>query len=710
MSNVTHVSKNKSQISIKDSAYILYKQFQQKRKDDRDVNLAGMILSLSNNNSNAWEKPEELFDICIESKDNVFGKSYNDTLKNSKDCMMNQEKLRKNLMELRENNPSSALIVPLLGIGHLWSTVIRKTDEGFNAVVINKGLRFFHDPIEEFVFNKEIKNGSDGLQRLMGCLKSAKKPPMLGMLPPPKSIDFVYSNFIKYSDKKFNVDLTVEDQKVGNCFTINLFTGIKFYQATMDLPHQLWKEGRNKENYTEFGTAREGKKEINWKNQSTEHIKRSIINDIATRNPRVASKVFTLWDIYLANRALRDDISNGRSLLLSMEKNFNPMGKNQDINLENRLEMYCSLLSPHNYRKNYKALLELATNHGSQELANNLRKMNDYFELTDLYAKVSYLSFYFGTKIDPVKSIFQIFDRDGKKTSAMNNEQKLDFVLDKLHPLALRKYYSQFVYLATKLNPDKDVNAALDKIKPVILAKESDPRTYENNIRQAIKELNLNSAIARIDRQIVQAERKFRVYDGQIENLIYDLPEIKKKFPLIAKSLSGAAGTFLSLAGMVANLNKEEIMRDVLKLITEDNFEKLLNRVADPEKLMPNIKLAVNYVDQQQKDYDTGRRYSDISHRMEDNKLIHIMHTVEFLMQKNYVKALSELGKAIISDPDDAELYMFRAETYHIMGNHELANKDSDMARKIVEKSAKSMADYSKGNHKTTPRMIEIER
>jgi tetratricopeptide (TPR) repeat protein len=674
VSNMYEISNQQN--SPLDQLKKLRENIRDKRKEDCGLNLAGMILSLSNNNSNDWQKPNELFDIFINAKDPKGSPEYTETLINSKECMMDQSKLRKSLQNLRKNDPSSALIVPLLGVGHLWSTVIRRTDEGFNAYVINKGLRFWHDPIEEFVFNDKNRNGSSGLDRLLNSLHSAKKPVILNTLPLPKSINKVYETFISNADEKHHINQVMEDQKVGNCFTINLYGGIKFYQATKDMPLHKWKENRMDVPYSLDGTKPDGKNKFTWQNSNTEELKADIIKSIAKNHPSISSKVYTLYDVYLANRRLRKDIKEGKDLLSSIEKNFNPLHKNMDQPMSKRLEMYFSLLSPHNLKRNYEKLSELAKNHGTTELNEKLKNINSHYELTDSYSKVIYMSFFYSTKIDPVKSLERLYDRDGKKTHGMSQREKMDYIFPQIHPIAYRKFKPQLMHCLMVSNKE--------------LPKEQVHKMFE----QYQKNAQLN----------------FKERDGRLGKLTKDLPWLKNEFPLIAKDLTSQSMTFVQLAQMAAGLSMEESMRDIQALSVNGNLKKLINRAVDIKQLKDNIKFILDYVGKEQNDKKTCEKYLDIALELEDSKLVHLQRAIAFYTERKNKEAIVELSRAISCDPDDPALYIFRSEMYHIIGNHEEAKKDVQAAQRNLDKNHGEEFYKSNFNPKMTMQNNETKR
>lgn len=396
----------------------------------RDMNLVKMILNLESNSTDDYKKPADVYETYINMQEMKYNNDFRDSLRNSK-AYLNDRSFEptalKSLNELKTNDANSFLVLPLSGIGHLWSTLIRKTDEGFSAIIVNKGSRFWHDPIEEFVFK------ADKVNNLSNCLSYAN-------INSSPNIEDVYREFINKSDAAYNLKVRTSPQKTGNCFTKNIQAGIKLAQATRNLSQTDFRKLRTKE-YTPYGTSNESNKTFKWESMTTEVAQRLFVEKIRERNPAISDRVETFLDIYSCNKHFGENIKTSKNPVKTLFETFDPENKTVNMGVNDRIKELLTKLTPNVFESHTEAIKNIVKSTKDTIFIEVVNDLDKYDDLGISLSRNSRFGDYIDANHDPIKSLLRVFDYSNKLKDLDSNE-RIKVLLDKLSPDAITKNQS----------------------------------------------------------------------------------------------------------------------------------------------------------------------------------------------------------------------------------------------------------------------------
>ncbi len=363
-----------------------------------DMNLVNMILNLDHNDSNHYKKIEDVYDHYIHLKEIPFSSDFRNSLQWSKNALCNLEKIQKEIQNLKKNDANSFLILPLLGCLHLWSTVIRNTDEGFSATVINKGLRYLHDPLEEFVFKHENS------KNLLYTLDFASRM---------ENVEDVYKTFLESSDASYNLKIHSSPQKVGNCFTKNIQAGIKFACATRNMSRDEIKSLRQL-GYTPLGTKRKRSTTFKWENLPTIKAQKLLVEDAILKNPLIKADAEHSLEVYIGNKLFREKLDKRmnptKALLSSFQKEhlIDPQNKDELI------KYAFKKITPYTYHKFSSEFFPIIKNLRDPKISKAYQNLEKYQHLEKNFSRNSTFGLYISAGLDPLVSLERIFDPKNK--------------------------------------------------------------------------------------------------------------------------------------------------------------------------------------------------------------------------------------------------------------------------------------------------------
>jgi hypothetical protein len=457
-----------------------------------DMNLVNMILNLDHNDSNNYKKVLDVYAHYIDFKEIPFSQDFRKSLQSSKNAIFRLEAIQKEIECLKKNDSNSFLVLPLLGYGHLWSTVIRNTNEGISATVINKGLRYLHDPVEEFVFKHE------NLGKLIHTLDFAS-----GM----EDVNLVYKTFLNNSDASYNLKINAGPQKVGNCFTKNIQAGIKFAAATRNMSPNKINSFRYK-GYTSLGTKRKRSTTFKWENIPTMKAQKLFVEDVIQKNPRIREEAKSSLDIYMGNKLLREKLKKGmnpnKSIIASFQKDPSADPQHEHDLIKSHLKKITS----YTFDKFSHQLAPIIKKLGDSKMTEAYEKLKFYKHLGKTFSKNSAFSFYVSAGFDPFKSLERIFDP--------NNQLRND-------------------------SPTQKIKKLVKNLTLYNLIRHQTP--IRELLTQAYgKEQARNEYVACLKNEMVNSGK----YIKDTPFMIYDLEKISKTFPLVTKDLKSQVSVFLS--------------------------------------------------------------------------------------------------------------------------------------------------------------------
>jgi hypothetical protein len=392
-------------------------------KDRRDMNLVNMIFNIEANNSNDYKKPLDVYDIYENMQELNLPVEFKKSLKNSKDCVKVPPLTSTKLSHLKKNDPNSFLALPVLGKGHLWSILIRKTEEGFSGMMINKGLRFWHDPVEEFLFQEENKNKLVGALKYCGAFKM-------------HNVEDVYRQFIQNSDKKFNMAIHASPQKVGNCFTKNIQGAIKFAYATRNWDTNKIKALRTDQEYTSFGTPNQDKVTLKWGIMETEKMQKLFVKNVVANNPNIEKSAIQSEGIYQSNKAFRKGCKDSQDPVKFFLETFDLKMEAGHFQKGERLKSLLKNITPYTYEGKRKEIDKIVLATEDHAYIENYKKLGKYTALTKNNMGNLYFHFFIEAKHDIGKSLEKIFGKDGSYQN-LSDESKNKILLEKLEPQIL---------------------------------------------------------------------------------------------------------------------------------------------------------------------------------------------------------------------------------------------------------------------------------
>ncbi|MEI7564052.1 MAG: hypothetical protein WCJ39_10965, partial [bacterium] len=297
----------------------------------RDMNLLKMILSLESNNNNDINKPLSVFDIYMNMQGMKTSTVLRDSLQKSRAAFANPNLIKNSLLDLRINDPKSFLVVPLHGVGHLWCSLIKKSDEGYNVYITNKGLGFWHDTLEEHVYKRA------SIDKLVDTINYASTDTH-------NNIEDVYRKFEKNSDSAYTINIDASAQKVGNCYTKNIEASIKLADATSELsPEEMrgFRISRLKEHPYNKKTPeqKEAMTTLKWPEMSTEDVHMKFADGVAQRNQGIKRKVNYEVEKYTSNKLFREFLKAGKDPVESLIAAFDPDNRTEDMPRSERLKL-----------------------------------------------------------------------------------------------------------------------------------------------------------------------------------------------------------------------------------------------------------------------------------------------------------------------------------------------------------------------------------
>ena len=258
-----------------------------------------LVHQVLNNHSNFSEERNNIRNLIVTyekllCKNDV---TLSNSLNKSVEALKDQNKTIQCLSELQLNNSKSFLIMPLMSYDHVFSSVWRKIDEGFSAIIVNKGGRPFSSQFIEYHMDEYHAN------KLINHLVSS-----FGQ----KSIPSIYQDFSKNSAFTYKLNIMSKDQKVGNCFIKEPENAIKFSFATKNFTKQ------------DFENLRQGKSQFYSKwDALTVDMHKAFITQIALENPNLQTILSNEYSLYSKNKKFREEIESGKSVEDSLMSAFN---------------------------------------------------------------------------------------------------------------------------------------------------------------------------------------------------------------------------------------------------------------------------------------------------------------------------------------------------------------------------------------------------
>jgi hypothetical protein len=380
-----------------------------------------MILNLEDNNYDDYQKVSDVYETYANFKELKYDNTFRHSLLISKGYLDKKFDLESSLMSLSLDNPNSFLLLPVIGRGHLWSTLIRRTPEGFSALLINKGSSYFHDSIEEFVFKE--KNISS-LIRTMQYVSPSKE----------HDIEDVYKNFRKNSDVAFNLKIHCGFQKVGNCFTKNIQAGIKIAQGMRKMPFKEFKKLRM-ESYTPYGTSPYGKKVFKWEGLSTQEMQKKFAEQIALKNPHIRSSIRKSYEIYASNKKFRQYLKENSPPLKSFYLAFDPSNSNNHLDQSQRISILLKNLTLFNFESYHKEIETIVRSVNDKNLNDSFIMTKKLLTISQYFSNNSNFIRYVNANHDPYKSLLTIFYDDVFNNS--KSKTKIKRLLNRLSPDAI---------------------------------------------------------------------------------------------------------------------------------------------------------------------------------------------------------------------------------------------------------------------------------
>jgi hypothetical protein len=407
----------------------------------QDLNLVKMILNLDDNDMNDNQKIASVYDIYTRLSDLNFNQTFKDSLINSKNYLSPNFDIPMALNSLVKNNPNSFLIVPLSSQGHLWSTLIRRTDDGFSSMVINKGSSYFHDPVEEFVFKPE---NMDGLTKTLAFAGLSQE----------EDIEDVYRAFESNSNVAFNLKIDASSQKVGNCFAKNIQAAIKIAAATNQMSAHNLKTYRLKP-YTPYGTHVLRKKTFKWNAPSTEDVQRKFSEQVALKNPHIKADIEEALKIYSENKRFREYLRQNREPVQALFLAFDPNQETAHWDRGDRIAHLLKNLTFYNYEA-FPEKIHILVNASKKpplmkahQLSLRLLESYGYFSSNDTFLH------FINAGHDPLKSLQRIFGSYPMDTNP--TPFKIARLLQELSPDVLSQCKQEILHILSRSHAQSEV-------------------------------------------------------------------------------------------------------------------------------------------------------------------------------------------------------------------------------------------------------------
>ena len=468
-------------------------------RDDngRDLNLVQMILGLASNHGNDYKKLEDVYEIYEKMEEMKYNENFRNSLKNSKKYIQDKNfKLLafEQIKELQIDDPNSFLLFPLKSAHHMWSTLIKKTEEGYSALIVNKGMRFWHDPVEEFVF----KEGH--LEKLMECLSYAGKNEH-------ENIEDIYRMFLKKSDAQYNLKILLASQKTGNCFTKNIQAGIKLAQGIRNMSKDEFNKLRSKD-YSPFGTFSKEKRTFKWEGLTTEEAHFLFAYKIAVKNPHISKEVSEALDVYTSNKLFKEKMKTSSEGVKILFSTFDPQDNTKDMSQEERIKLLLKKLNHSNFMLYQEDIEDMVKSTKDQSYIGLFRALKLFEEMGAEVNRNNFFTSFLEANHSPVSALITVFDPLNKLKDMEDNKRSKEL---------LRK----LDYYCLKTN-----QSHIEKMLQNVYAKDSIDREFE--------ELLKNAEVENI------------VFYEKLNDLKDIMRQLRRNFPLIVKDVQD---DFLSSRG-----------------------------------------------------------------------------------------------------------------------------------------------------------------
>lgn len=209
-----------------------------KQQNDWIIDQAAQVLNLKDNDEMNFSKTTYMYPVFTDVLKEAITPEFELSMKQSEKCHLNKDSnLLNSLKGLIKNEPNSFVISPLSSSTHFFCALIRKTDEGFSATVINRGSRDSASPYMEYIFDDISK------------LKSVLMENHYDAYEIGKSNKDIYTSFRQASKpeiKPYRLSVFSRSQKRGNCVVKEPEAAIKYAFVTRGFTSQDLKELRKK--------------------------------------------------------------------------------------------------------------------------------------------------------------------------------------------------------------------------------------------------------------------------------------------------------------------------------------------------------------------------------------------------------------------------------------------------------------------------------
>jgi hypothetical protein len=262
MDSITRFLENENQLTYKERSII---------------DLAQQVLNRKINFFQEEDNIKELFRVYANAYKENYSLEYYNSMEKSRDTYKKSDSLPLALKKLKDDEASSFLIVPIEAKGHMFAAVVRKINNEYSVVVVNKGSRGDNHKFEEYIMS---------YQKMISTFEKLTDNP---------KIESIYDYFKANSRKKFILPIAAKNQKVGNCFIKEPENAIKFATTTANY------------STSDFENLRQVKikMKLGWPTGAkSAHSK--FINQLIKDYPNLKEILNSELKIYLANKAFRN--------------------------------------------------------------------------------------------------------------------------------------------------------------------------------------------------------------------------------------------------------------------------------------------------------------------------------------------------------------------------------------------------------------------
>lgn len=341
-------------------------------RNDEDYNYSLIkVLDLSqqilNSRINIFEEHEnldELFKIYNKVLNNYINEATEESLDSSKKSLLDNDLQKLFVIKLKPNESDSFLIVPIIASGHMFAGVIRKYDDLYSLIVVNKANKFKDSKHVEYLFTK------DGIILMLDTVLNAKF-----------SVPKIYSKLKLNSLDHYNLSIESREQKLGNCFIKEPENAIKFAVATSNGDINSLKKYRDSKVINK----------IKWPISTTESHK-GFIEELVREYPQFKDELINELDIYVTNKAYRKYLTQGYENKTAFLKFFSPIHKKQANSFNDITpEFIKECMKKLNYDtlcQNPKQIMELIENTNDTEYINKFKELYKLNLLSELYVSM----------------------------------------------------------------------------------------------------------------------------------------------------------------------------------------------------------------------------------------------------------------------------------------------------------------------------------